>query len=410
MPRLCYVFSRYSREPYDGKQSQLFKVLPLLARRFERIDLLGLARSKEDLRGTKWAGLAKLEITELVFPGSYDVQSLVCLWAKYGWIPWPGLQAMRRWLKERDHEDTVFFFEGFPLAGLLRWPRKGQVFWGEVDSYLLRAHRMRRMGVRRGLNSWLGMVVAKHLERMGLATAAATHVYSESDARFLRRIHENGKVVGIPMSCNLPVKTLKAAIVRKTPRVLVWADSSYPYLEVSMKNVFQAIGSAKGDRKADFVFLIGNNQALKAKISEAGWEVHTRVDDLDDLVANMDFVLLPDLSGTGLKNRTLNALTRGLCVIGTKTAWEGIPITDGVHGVVVRSSSGIPDLIADLFVSKRNLTIALAGQELILGIFSREAIGSKWEQFFDNRNLTHSKSDRVMAIALAAEQTKSTSA
>src|SRR5271165_1528446 len=285
--RLCYIFSRYSREPQDGKQVQLFKLLPLLAERFEKVDVLGLARSSQDLAGTRWQGPSNVRISELVYPGSYDLQAVLCLLAGYGWFPWPGLKSLRRWVRARDDPDVVFFFEGFPLAGVLRWPGKARVYWGEVDSYLRRARRFRRSGFRRGVKGWLGVLAARYIERVGLTAASATQVYSEEDARFLRKYHGIGNAAGIPMLFEPPEMPEAISAPRGRARVLVWADASHIHLETSIRGAFRAVGRAQSDRTIDYVFLVGRNQQLAAEIASAGWEVHSRIAELDAFLAGV---------------------------------------------------------------------------------------------------------------------------
>jgi hypothetical protein len=289
---------------------------------------------------------------------------------------------LRQWILERDGTDVVYFFEGFPLAGLLRWPRRGQVFWGEVDSYLRRAHRFRRLGVRRGLKGWLGVRAARHLERVGLNAASGTQVYSEEDARFLRRVHKTGKIVGIPMLYESTGATHTISVARGRARVLVWADASHLHLASSIREALVAVGPAQTNREVDYVFLINENEALRTEIAGAGWEVHSRIADLDAFFAKVDFVLLPDLSGTGIKNRTLFALARGVCVLGTRIAWEGIPMTDGVHGVVLRTVSSAGAWVAALHRSSRRIEMGRAGQRLVRDFFSPTMVAGLWGKFF----------------------------
>jgi hypothetical protein len=43
---------------------------------------------------------------------------------------------------------------------------------------------------------------------------------------------------------------------------------------------------------------------------------------------------VPQPFGSGVKGKVLSALAHGLPTVGTSVAWEGIPVVDGVHGLV----------------------------------------------------------------------------
>ena len=56
------------------------------------------------------------------------------------------------------------------------------------------------------------------------------------------------------------------------------------------------------------------------------FEIMGRIDDLDDFYMNVDIVINPMNSGTGLKIKTLEALSYGAAFVGTESAFVGIPI------------------------------------------------------------------------------------
>ncbi len=58
-------------------------------------------------------------------------------------------------------------------------------------------------------------------------------------------------------------------------------------------------------------------------------EVTGRVEDIRPYIWNSDVVLLPMTSGTGIKNKLLEAWACGVAVVATPLACQGIPAVDG---------------------------------------------------------------------------------
>ncbi len=354
-----------------------------MADQFQSVEVLGLARSASDLVGDYPADIKKLDnihITELVFPGDYGIQALLCVITSWILLPWPGLLTSRRWVKARDKKGTIFFFEGFPLASWLSWLKVSDVYWGTVDSYLLRFHRLYRFGYLSKIRGYITLSLARQVERIAIKRAKRIHMYSEHDACIFRRFHHVVHVQAIPIAEQVRSFSLQNT-VNEQIKILVWADASYPYLEKSIRTVFDLVKSWKTETKAKYIFLIGNNEELKKEVSQAGWNVYTRVNDLDELVSSVDFVLIPDLCGTGIKNRTIYAVACGACVIGTRFAWEGIPMQNEINGILIKDLAQLREVVKS-FAFTNKYQMIRANSHALLESFSLKTVSSKWQQFF----------------------------
>lgn len=378
--RCCVVFSRYAASPRDGKQSQFYKLLPILAELFPRVEVLALARDPTDLDGAAPPIPTSVTIEPFVARGNYEIQSL--LFGLAGFVPsvFPSVQRIRRWIQKRDDWETLFFFEGFPLAGLLRVPRRAVVVWGEVDSYLRRAHRMYRLS--RGVFGRIGIVGALLGERIAARYAAGWQVYSEEDARFLRKFH-GYCVRAVPVVYEVTDKNCERSPgPSEPPTVLVWADTRYLYLEKSVERLLPTMKLAVREKIVQFTCLLGENASLQQRITKCGIKGFSRVENLDEFLSGFDYVVIPDLAGTGLKNRTLYALSRGCCVLGTRLAWEGIPFRDGESGFLISCPEDILATVARLANNPRYSSIGRAGRRLVASNYSAAAVGRKWRELF----------------------------
>jgi glycosyltransferase involved in cell wall biosynthesis len=135
-----------------------------------------------------------------------------------------------------------------------------------------------------------------------------------------------------------------------------------------------------------FVMLGQNaNQAqLAAFDSSCGAQVLTWVDNYADFLALGDVFLVPDQFGPpGIKTRTLQAMGVGLPVVGTPTAFAGIPCVHGVHGMLYLTPEDAAKEICILF-GDRGLreSVGLSAHRLVNDGFSIGVIGPQYEDMY----------------------------
>ena len=89
-------------------------------------------------------------------------------------------------------------------------------------------------------------------------------------------------------------------------------------------------------------------------------------------------------TGSGIKNKVLEAMATGLPVIGTREAFAGIEVKNGVHGIVI-DTEGFPQKILELLSnSKQREIIGRNARNLIIEKFSWETISSKYLQLYND--------------------------
>jgi glycosyltransferase involved in cell wall biosynthesis len=77
--------------------------------------------------------------------------------------------------------------------------------------------------------------------------------------------------------------------------------------------------------------------------------------DLSALYAISSLIIIPLASGTGASLKTIEAMARGKVVVGTRVAFRGYPVTDGVDCIVEDSISRFPMRIAEALRDKDRL-------------------------------------------------------
>lgn len=97
-----------------------------------------------------------------------------------------------------------------------------------------------------------------------------------------------------------------------------------------------------------------------------------------------DVIIMPDKTGTGLKNRVLQAFALGLPVIGSPIALEGFDFINGIHAfqcsLPIEMAEKIILLLHNEGLRKK---IGIAARKLARDKYSLDIIGSKWVKLFN---------------------------
>jgi glycosyltransferase involved in cell wall biosynthesis len=109
------------------------------------------------------------------------------------------------------------------------------------------------------------------------------------------------------------------------------------------------------------------------------------VDDLEALFATTTAMLAPLRYGTGVKVKVLEALARGLPVVGTERAFSGIPIElDGSSGCLVENNlRRWPALLRRTSDGAENARLSRAAREFYLRTYDREVVAEEYDRLFD---------------------------
>jgi glycosyltransferase involved in cell wall biosynthesis len=108
-------------------------------------------------------------------------------------------------------------------------------------------------------------------------------------------------------------------------------------------------------------------------------EVISWVEDYYAEILKSQVVVLPDPTGTGLKNRVLQAMALGRPVVGTPSVFEGIPMTNGVHAFSSATADGFAQATIDLLESQdMRRKIGRNARTLVIERYTVESVGRQW--------------------------------
>lgn len=232
-----------------------------------------------------------------------------------------------------------------------------------------------------------------HFERKNLSKATKLHVVSQPDCQYLRsHIHE------------LDVENIEIVI----PEELINYQLLSPKVEGNKPHniLFTGLLSADGIAKGLLHFLSNSYPAITKACpgvqmvvlgQNAPLDVQKRIESMpnvqyvswaEDYYAELvrsQVIVFPDLTGTGIKNRVLQAMALAKAIVGTPVVFEGIPIKDGVHCFERKTDEGFSQAVLVLLkdAQLREQMGALARQ-LVLDKFRMDTLGLKWLSLYNS--------------------------
>lgn len=258
-------------------------------------------------------------------------------------------------------------------------------------SYLRMAEQENR--ILRKMLLLMSSVLLKRFEKKYYPLFTKVHVVSPIDAGYLKEINKEIDLDVIPI-------TIDNDFLSKVDNRSEYLDGGNSHKTIICTGNFNNASIARGFEEfllrvypliliklpQTKLLVLGQNvDDLLIMLMEKmnGVEFITWVENYRDFLIQGDVVLAPDLAGTGIKTRVIQAMGLGLPVIGTAIAFEGIPITDRVHGFVYESSAQCADIFIKL-LSNNNEREEVGEQAHLFAKekFSLSAIGPRYENLY----------------------------
>jgi len=223
---------------------------------------------------------------------------------------------------------------------------------------------------------------------------AAVHVVSPVDADYLMRRNPGANNVEVISLCaepeflGLPLEHPHCADRIKRQAVIVTSGNlreayiAEPVVQF-IKSGFTEIKSIWPDVSLIVIGAGASKKYARAMEAESNVRLIPWVDNYVDAIRKADILIFLDKSGSGMKTRVIQALAAGKPVVGTKTALEGIKVTDGIDAFLCSSVGDIVQIIRRLIEdSELRIKVGFSARELVKKYYERSIIGEKWELFY----------------------------
>ena len=240
----------------------------------------------------------------------------------------------------------------------------------------------------------LSTVLLRRFEKKTYPLFTKVHVVSEADAVYLRKLDPHIDVRTIPISIDglLLGKVQRPnkahAVSGRRPIIICTGNLGNSAISQGVDNFLRIAFPHILKYIPNIRFVVHGKNArtslLRRHETSVNIEFCSWVDNYQDFMGQADVVLVPDSEGPpGAKTRVVLAMGLGLPVVGSVKAFEGIPVTNGVHGMVYTSMAECaPIILALLSDNEMSERIGKAAQELATAEFSLSKVGPEYESLY----------------------------
>lgn len=240
----------------------------------------------------------------------------------------------------------------------------------------------------------ISATLLRRYEREHYRQFSKVHVVSQDDAAYLRGLVAGVDVATIPIAVDdaftggVDLLNSKNQPQARAPKIVCNGNLGNPAIARGVRD-FLSVAFPLVLKKwptAQFVMLGQNaSSALHDQLKASpNTEFLTWVDDYRAFVAGADVVLVPDLVGPpGAKTRTIQAMALGQTVVGTQTAFAGIPFVNNEHGFLYKTMPECAALIVSIVNDKRmRSAIGENAHRLVVDHYSLSVVGIQYEEMY----------------------------
>ena len=304
--------------------------------------------------------------------------------------------AERELAKEIAEFDPGFVHLDMAVAAGLHWVLRripGVISWMDPGSRRQFRLTLATNGITRSKHIVAGFVYYV-FEVLCRSRNKTWHVVSPSDRHYFLRAHPGQRVVQIPVAITtdpaVPGVSHCGESNERTQHhsltALIFLDLRVPHLLASFEWLVEQCLLPLEFTGISIHYKLLGRVPPNAELSRLSNGLHMEflqwVDDLSETLSTVDFVILPDQVGTGLKTRAVHVLAAGCAVIGTPYALEGIELTSGTNAIVAESPAdwrdGLRRLATDADLRER---LKLSSPESARP-FEATAVFGRWEHLY----------------------------
>ncbi|MDQ2935316.1 MAG: glycosyltransferase family 4 protein [Chloroflexota bacterium] len=277
-----------------------------------------------------------------------------------------------------SNEFDVVHTRQLPMSAYTAGQGRGGRLLELIDSETLGAERATPRTWRTRSRS----LAAAFIERQVIARYDVVTTVAEADAARLRALARGARIEVVPNGVDADRFTTGSAAEQEGERIVFVGAMSYApnvaAVNYFARQVLPLIRSAVPN--AHFV-IVGRDPAPSVlALAGEGVEVTGEVEDVRPHMEQAAVVVVPMQSGSGIKNKVLEALAMERAVVATPLAVEGIAATPGEHLVVASGArqfaDGVLRLLADPGERRR---LGRAGRGLVTDRYTWDACAARYE-------------------------------
>jgi polysaccharide biosynthesis protein PslH len=251
-----------------------------------------------------------------------------------------------------------------------------------VDAETLASSRV-RTGSRRAA---IRARVARAIERRAVRSFPVVTVVAEPDGVALRRLAPGARIEVVPNGVDAARFHPQPEIAPIQGSVVFVGAMSFPPNVAAVRwFVDEVLPGLRSVRPDVTVTIVGRDPepAVLALAADPAIIVTGAVDDVRPFLARAAVVIAPMVSGSGIKNKILEAMAMRRPVVATSLAAEGIAATPGLDLLVADGPTAFGAAVESLLAGPdRAESIALAGRALVEARYTWEACAARYAALY----------------------------
>lgn len=404
--RILYVLSNISFPPMEGAHEQTLRVIKGMADRGHRCVVVTFVTSRKNFDEKAFKDYApNVEILDVLtnrrsYTSTLLINTLISSRGNFFFsrhaigkvLASSSDRMFETVMDEASARFEIIHAEGIPLAPVLKASKPIPVVFSTVDAWSMRQKRLflAAKTVKERVLRLISYGIAVFAERTYLKRFKYVHVVSESDAEYLRGETRLESIVAIPVSLPIDVKiSNEAASTSRGREIVVSGDIRVSYVMDGICDFLEAAVPRMTSEFADTTFRVLSRAPAFGRLGEivGRWPAQIRVEawvqDFAATLAGASVIVLPDASGSGLKNRTVVAMASGRPVVGTTWAFEGVGMRNWREGVSSKTTVGLVDgVVACLRKPSFANRIGRKGARHASENFRLESVLTRWEHLY----------------------------
>lgn len=254
----------------------------------------------------------------------------------------------------------LVFIEGSLLGNLVKHLSKTVrtvIYAHNVETELYR----QRYKKENGFISWLRYKFVSFNEKTAIKYANKIITLNKRDSDLMYKIYGRTSDIELPITYPFRAIVNKKTDKQCNPYCLFVGSDFFPNIEGILWFINNVVPYISME-----IHVVGaccNNTALK-NISITNVKLLGYVNDIEEEYLNASAVIIPIFSGSGMKTKTIEALSYGKAILGTKEAFEGIDCDIPEIGYLCKTP--------DDFISKINQLLTLKPHTNSFRIFSEK--------------------------------------
>lgn len=304
---------------------------------------------------------------------------------------------LREVLAERSFD--LVYASGANLAGLRPFIGELPMVVGALDAWHLnmRAAIAVESGLRRLLRQWEELQ-ARRLVAHIFAGVARVVMVSEADAAAIRELNPRLSPVVIPNGVDSDSFTPEPTAAEPGRLVFTGALSYAPNVLAATWLVERILPLIQEQIPAARLSVVGRAPAPEVRqlADHPGVEVHADVPDIRTWLRRGSVYMCPMTSGTGIKNKLLEAMSCGLPAVATPLACQGMDVRDGAEVLLGDTPEELAAAAVHLLRdAELRLRLGRAARDYVLAHHTWSGVATAFEEVFREAIATQNEPARA---------------